>query len=88
MLVGIWILIGPTFGGFLIANVFWVPWSAVGARVAKWCGRIHGPALLYDGACQVRTATAATLRSDEESASVSSSTGPARCAFSVGEPRA
>jgi hypothetical protein len=88
MLVGIRILMGPTFGGFLIANVFWVPWSAVGARFAKWCGRIHGPALLYDGACQVRTATVTTLRSDDQSASVSSSTGPARCAFGVGEPRA
>jgi len=68
MLVAIRILMGPTFGGFLIANVFWVPWSAVGARVAKWCGRIHGPVLLYDGARQVRTATATTLRSDEETA--------------------
>jgi len=29
MLVGIRVLMGPTFGGFLILNVFWVPWSAV-----------------------------------------------------------
>jgi len=29
MLIGIRILMGPTFGGFLILNVFWVPWSAV-----------------------------------------------------------
>jgi hypothetical protein len=35
MLIGIRIMMGPTFGGFLIANVFWVPWSAVGARLAK-----------------------------------------------------
>jgi hypothetical protein len=28
MLVGIRVLMGPTFGGFLIANVFWVPWTA------------------------------------------------------------
>ena len=25
---------GPTFGGFLIASVFWVPWSAIGERLA------------------------------------------------------
>lgn len=31
MLVGIRVLMGPTFGGFLIANVFWVPWQAVWA---------------------------------------------------------
>jgi len=29
LLVGIRVLMGPTFGGFLIANVFWVPWSAL-----------------------------------------------------------
>jgi hypothetical protein len=33
MLIGIRVLMGPTFGGFLVANVFWVPWSAVLARV-------------------------------------------------------
>lgn len=29
MLVGIRVLMGPTFGGFLVLNVFWVPWSVV-----------------------------------------------------------
>jgi len=29
MLIGIRVLMGPTFGGFLILNVFWVPWSVV-----------------------------------------------------------
>jgi hypothetical protein len=28
LLISIRLLMGPTFGGFLIANVFWVPWSA------------------------------------------------------------
>jgi hypothetical protein len=32
MLIGIRVLMGPTFGGFLVANVFWVPWS----RVIEW----------------------------------------------------
>jgi hypothetical protein len=36
LLVGIRALMGPTFAGFLIANVFWVPWRSVGARVAAW----------------------------------------------------
>jgi hypothetical protein len=33
MLIGIRVLMGPTFGGFLIVNVFWVPWQAIAARV-------------------------------------------------------
>jgi hypothetical protein len=36
MLIGIRVLMGPTFGGFLIANVFWVPWDLVGARALAW----------------------------------------------------
>jgi hypothetical protein len=36
LLVGIRVLMGPTFGGFLLANVFWVPWRMVGARLAAW----------------------------------------------------
>jgi HTTM domain len=39
MLVSIRVLMGPTFGGFLVANVVWVPWDAVGARVAAWSRR-------------------------------------------------
>ena len=34
LLIGIRVTMGPTFGGFLIANVFWVPWSAIG----EWLG--------------------------------------------------
>ena len=36
MLVGIRMLMGPTFGGFLVANVFWVPWSALFARIRQY----------------------------------------------------
>ncbi len=36
MLIGIRLLLGPTFAGFLISNVFWVPWHAVGSRVLAW----------------------------------------------------
>jgi hypothetical protein len=38
LLITIRALMGPTFSGFLIANVFWVPWRAVGARLARWSG--------------------------------------------------
>jgi hypothetical protein len=34
MLVGIRVLMGPTFSGFLIVNVFWVPWEAVFTWIA------------------------------------------------------
>jgi hypothetical protein len=36
LLITIRALMGPTFSGFLIANVFWVPWRAVGGRLAGW----------------------------------------------------
>lgn len=61
LLVGIRILMGPTFGGFLIANVFWVPWQALGLRVARW-SRAGALSLLYDGACGLCTTTATTVR--------------------------
>jgi len=38
MLIGIRVLMGPTFGGFLILNVFWVPWAAALDALAV---RIH-----------------------------------------------
>jgi predicted DCC family thiol-disulfide oxidoreductase YuxK len=61
LLVGIRILMGPTFGAFLLANVFWVPWRALGLRVALW-SRAGALSLLYDGACGLCTTTAATVR--------------------------
>ena len=36
MLVTIRAMMGPTFGGFLVANVFWVPWQAILTRVEMW----------------------------------------------------
>ncbi len=33
MLVGIRVLMGPTFGGFLLATVFWIPWERIAVRV-------------------------------------------------------
>ena len=36
MLIAIRVMMGPTFGGFLVANVFWVPWQAIVTRVEIW----------------------------------------------------
>jgi len=36
MILGIRVLMGPTFGGFLSAYVFWPSWTAVGHRVHAW----------------------------------------------------
>jgi hypothetical protein len=36
MLIAIRLMMGPTFGGFLVVNVFWVPWYMVAARVETW----------------------------------------------------
>ena len=49
MLVGIRVLMGPTFGGFLVANVFWIPWSALGERLLIWPAQ--RVTVLYDGGC-------------------------------------
>jgi hypothetical protein len=38
MLIGIRVLMGPTFGGFLLVNLFWVPWDVMSARAAAWLG--------------------------------------------------
>jgi len=40
MLIGIRVLMGPTFGGFLLTTVFWVPWDAVGSRLADRLSRL------------------------------------------------
>jgi predicted DCC family thiol-disulfide oxidoreductase YuxK len=51
MLVGIRVLMGPTFGGFLLVFAFWVPWTTVGAAIrAAWPARSRYT-LLYDGSC-------------------------------------
>ena len=53
MLVGIRVLMGPTFGGFLFAFAFWIPWSALGGAVrAAWPARGRY-AMLFDGSCGV-----------------------------------
>ena len=61
MLISIRMLMGPTFGGFLIANVFWVPWRAIGARVRARLAQREPMVVLFDGGCETCTATVAIL---------------------------
>jgi hypothetical protein len=55
LLIGIRALMGPTFGGFLIVNVFWVPWDDMAARIAAWHARrlpLRVPAAEHDVAAE------------------------------------
>jgi len=36
MLAAIRLMMGPTFGGFLVVNVFWVPWQRIVTRAETW----------------------------------------------------
>jgi predicted DCC family thiol-disulfide oxidoreductase YuxK len=51
MLVGIRVLMGPTFGGFLVANVFWIPWRALGDGLRASVRLRRHVTVLYDGGC-------------------------------------
>ena len=47
------VLMGPTFGGFLLVFAFWIPWTAVAAALRNaWPARGRY-AMLYDGSCGV-----------------------------------
>ena len=62
MLVGIRVLMGPTFGTFLICSVFWVPWDRVGAWLGVRWRRLGTFALAYDGGCGLCGRTIAIIR--------------------------
>jgi predicted DCC family thiol-disulfide oxidoreductase YuxK len=62
LIVGIRLLMGPTFEQFLIVNVFWVPWDRVGARVRAWLPRRSDMTVFFDGACGLCRPTIAVLR--------------------------
>jgi predicted DCC family thiol-disulfide oxidoreductase YuxK len=60
MLVGIRILMGPTFGGFLTAFSFWVPWTRV---IAWYAARPRERyAMLFDGDCGLCQHTVQVVR--------------------------
>jgi predicted DCC family thiol-disulfide oxidoreductase YuxK len=60
MLVGIRILMGPTFGGFLTAFSFWVPWT----RAIEWhtARPRERYAMLFDGSCGLCQRTVQVVR--------------------------
>ena len=60
MLVGIRVLMGPTFGGFLTTFAFWVPWHALLAWRVAYAGRRY--TMLFDGSCGLCTRTVAVVR--------------------------
>jgi predicted DCC family thiol-disulfide oxidoreductase YuxK len=62
LILGIRMLMGPTFEQFLIVNVFWVPWDRVGAWLSERLPRRTGLMVLYDGACGLCRPTVAVLR--------------------------
>jgi predicted DCC family thiol-disulfide oxidoreductase YuxK len=62
LIVGIRALMGPTFEQFLIANVFWVPWDRVAARLRQSLPRRVDFAVVFDGACGLCLPTIAVLR--------------------------
>ncbi|HEX7019379.1 MAG TPA: DCC1-like thiol-disulfide oxidoreductase family protein [Gemmatimonadaceae bacterium] len=61
LLLGIRVLMGPTFGVFLLCNAFWVDWHAVLLRVRAWFARRGTIAVIYDGDCGLCTRTAAGI---------------------------
>lgn len=62
LILGIRVLMGPTFEQFLVVNVFWVPWDRVGASVRKWLPRRADLTVFFDGACGLCRPTVAVLR--------------------------
>src|SRR4051794_3450832 len=62
LIVGIRMLMGPTFEQFLVINVFWVPWDRVGERLRAWMSRRTDMRVFYDGACGLCRPTVAVLR--------------------------
>lgn len=78
LLVGIRVLMGPTFGGFLIANVFWVPWRMVGARLAAWMDGVRGSSLARRGPVYRLNPHAVGFHSGSACAGPPETSGPAK----------
>jgi predicted DCC family thiol-disulfide oxidoreductase YuxK len=62
LIIGIRLLMGPTFEHFLLINVFWVPWRRVGAWLGERLPRQARIALVYDRSCRVCSARVAVVR--------------------------
>ena len=62
MLIGIRLLMGPTFEQFMLCYVFWVPWASVAAAARA---RVFAPAdivVVFDGACGFCSRSAVVVR--------------------------
>jgi predicted DCC family thiol-disulfide oxidoreductase YuxK len=62
LVVGIRLLMGPTFEHFLLVNGFWMPWDRIGARVRAQLQSGVQVTVIYDGRCGLCRPTAAVLR--------------------------
>jgi predicted DCC family thiol-disulfide oxidoreductase YuxK len=63
MVAGIRVLMGPTFGTFLLVNVvFWPPWSTVGRRLAALVPQKEAVTVFFDGACGICAGAMAVVR--------------------------
>lgn len=62
LIVGIRLLMGPTFEQFLTINVFWVPWDRVGEALRARRPARTSMTVFYDGACGLCRPTIAVLR--------------------------
>jgi predicted DCC family thiol-disulfide oxidoreductase YuxK len=62
LIVGIRVLMGPTFENFLLVNLFWVPWDRLGAWLRARAGSRTEAHVLFDGGCGLCVPTVAILR--------------------------
>ena len=62
LIVGIRVLMGPTFENFLLINLFWVPWDRVGGWLRARLPVRTDVQVLYDGACGLCVPAVAVMR--------------------------
>ncbi|HET6959828.1 MAG TPA: DCC1-like thiol-disulfide oxidoreductase family protein [Vicinamibacterales bacterium] len=62
MLLGIRLLMGPTFEQFMMCYVFWIPWASVAAAVRRHAPSGANRLVVFDGSCGLCTGTIAVLR--------------------------
>jgi predicted DCC family thiol-disulfide oxidoreductase YuxK len=60
-LIGIRVLMGPTFEQFMICFVFWLPWQEVAAVVRAHLVAVPSRVVIYDGGCGLCTSAVAVL---------------------------
>jgi predicted DCC family thiol-disulfide oxidoreductase YuxK len=61
MQLGIRMVMGPSFGQYLICNLFWIPWDRVGSRIREWIGSETRYVVAFDGSCGVCRRTVSVI---------------------------